>query len=671
MNLDMNEILKNNMFTNLKADVRMFKLIGFWKPILEAITNSLQANAKNIVLSFSLESEILDIQKIIGLTIKDDGDGFTERNKERFMCLKTENILGKEEDKTKDGCKGMGRLSYLKVFKNVKYESYTHNEKISFTFNEDFTHNSIKTEKYAGVEKGVTAVFENLTSNILKVGDKGKKKGQIISDKRPIYNPQEIKEIILNHLLPMLYFKVKNNLEFKISIDSKTSIEPKDIPTFINHTPFILKDNNNDEEFQFDLFYNVSDSNIPEGVLNDYYCANNRAVCKFSEKNIHIANIPKKNITFLLLSRFFDMDNIVNIERYDFNIKPRERDLEIPFNWDEDINPPLKKQIIEILNKEIEGFSKKSEDKKREIIKKRPYLASYILQNNTIGIFDTEEEIKVAQKRFNSDRNDCLDLIDKNKVLNEEERGKVKTMVSLELSEYMWLRYKILQEMQQLLQNKEANEDKIHNLFLPKGKKLDNDTLLIENLHHNNLWLIDDRFMSYRYAFSDAKISEIKKTIRDNSETLADKKEPDFAVFFDNLFSDNSVNDLRAIAIELKPFSLNYDGNKKGITQLVDYRRAFFKSTKIKEKWYYLITNVDAEFEDYLTGEGGLGYEVIFSSSGKVFLDTKNRTYVMPIETLLNECEKRHKLFFEILENNTSINSPKPSVITHQIPSHS
>ena len=135
------------------------------------------------------------------------------------------------------------------------------------------------------------------------------------------------------------------------------------------------------------------------------------------------------------------------------------------------------------------------------------------MSNDAIGILDTKEEIKNAQRQFNNDRNECLELIDNEKVLDTKEKDKLGEAIHLTFAEYMWLRHSILQEIQNLLQNKEQNEAKIHNLILPKGKKLNDDTDLIENLYHNNLWLIDDRFMSYRYAFSDKKINEIKTPI--------------------------------------------------------------------------------------------------------------------------------------------------------------
>jgi hypothetical protein len=391
--------------------------------------------------------------------------------------------------------------------------------------------------------------------------------------------------------------------------------------------------------------------------LQDFYCAHNRTVCSFSAKDLLINTIPDKNITFLLLSNFFDKDGIVRDDRNDFIITPIDRGLHCPFNWSEDINPKLKDKVIEVLDKEIPNFFKEQDKQKTEIIKKRPYLAKYVLNNNAIGIMDINNEIKNAQKQFNKDRNECLELLDSEKTLDSKERDKLGEAIHLTFAEYMWLRHSILKEMQTLLKNKEENEAKIHNLILPKGKKLDDDTMLIENLYHNNLWLIDDRFMSYRYAFSDKKIQTIKNTLNDKDVVYTNSKEPDFAVIFDNIL--NGENDLRGVAIELKPFNLDYDGNKKGETQIRDYKLAFMNSDKIKECFYYLITNVDEAFETYLTKASG--YKKIFSITGAIFFNNDIQTYIMPIETLLNECERRHKLFFEILEKSNQLDTPKPN----------
>lgn len=61
--------------------------IPFMQPLYEAITNSLEAHAQNIWITFSKE-ELLDNEtmkpKIVGFVVKDDGDGFNQKNRRIF-----------------------------------------------------------------------------------------------------------------------------------------------------------------------------------------------------------------------------------------------------------------------------------------------------------------------------------------------------------------------------------------------------------------------------------------------------------------------------------------------------------------------------------------------------------------------------------------------------------
>lgn len=624
------------MLTNLEQEIKDFKFYGFFQPLIEAITNSLQSNAKVIKINFTLESKELDgKQKINGFTIEDNGDGFTKNNIDRFIKLKSKD----EDNEDKKGCKGIGRLSYLKVFKKTYYTSYSNDGKeIKFNFTDKFSHTDIKPIDYSGSEKKTIATFSDLTDSIIKYDERG----NIKKDNRVYYNVGEIKQEIINHLLPMLYFKKKQNQTFEIIIDDDIIINLSDINDFKECEPFELIDKEQNK-YIFTLLYSILDINHEKGIIHDFYCANERTVCTFKSKELFINEIKNKNFSFLLVSDFFDAENIVDNERNDFVVKPKERTLFCPFNWNEDINPRLREKVIEVMNKEIKDFSKEQEKHKTEIIKKRPYLAKYILNNDAIGILDLQEEIKNAQRQFNSDRDECLELIDGEQILDTKQKDKLGETIHLTFAEYMWLRHEILKEIQNLVKDREKNEAKIHNLILPKGKKLDENTMLIENLYHNNLWLIDDRFMSYRYAFSEEYIKKLKVKILDKKKTKEDNNRFDFAILF-----DNTVNEKHCITIELKPFDLNEEKNKKGETQIVDYQIALSESNRIVENWYYLITEVDDRMEKYLIIRG---YKKFFSSSGSIFVDNsgEGRRVIMNITTLINECEKRHKLFFDIL----------------------
>jgi hypothetical protein len=160
--------------TNLSKEVQDFKCKDFWHPMLEAITNSMQSQSTNIEIIFELESQTNDgniPKKINGFSVIDNGDGFVKRNRERFSELKSYNKT-ETEKKNKKGCKGLGRLSYLKIFQEIEYISKTKEETIKFTFTENFSDNDYKITKENNPKTETTAIFKNLTT---KIKDNSKK----------------------------------------------------------------------------------------------------------------------------------------------------------------------------------------------------------------------------------------------------------------------------------------------------------------------------------------------------------------------------------------------------------------------------------------------------------------------------------------------------------------
>ncbi|MEK0814339.1 hypothetical protein OSI40_25315, partial [Mycobacterium ulcerans] len=87
-----------------------------------------------------------------------------------------------------------------------------------------------------------------------------------------------------------------------------------------------------------------------DGKLNAYYCANNRTVCEFAEKDLKL-NFPYGYSGFLLLeSNYFNAR--VNNERNDFDIKPLRTDAFTTLSWDL-INEELKKTVTDLVKEGI------------------------------------------------------------------------------------------------------------------------------------------------------------------------------------------------------------------------------------------------------------------------------------------------------------------------------
>ena len=102
--------------------------------IFEAVVNSIQSNSKNILVELKTEKEkqtsFQNIDKkekyiLKEVTITDDGYGFNDENFESFKKINS-------TYKLKLGGKGVGRLTWLKVFENIEIESVYKQEKKYF-----------------------------------------------------------------------------------------------------------------------------------------------------------------------------------------------------------------------------------------------------------------------------------------------------------------------------------------------------------------------------------------------------------------------------------------------------------------------------------------------------------------------------------------------------------
>ncbi len=121
------------MRSNINGRLRKFtlKFSEGLVPIQEAIVNSIQAKAKNIDVEIIRENYFqkeLDFKasssKIVSFKIIDDGIGLTEENFNSFDELDS-------EYKLEIGEKGIGRISFLKVFEEARIKSiYLENKKM-------------------------------------------------------------------------------------------------------------------------------------------------------------------------------------------------------------------------------------------------------------------------------------------------------------------------------------------------------------------------------------------------------------------------------------------------------------------------------------------------------------------------------------------------------------
>jgi Histidine kinase-, DNA gyrase B-, and HSP90-like ATPase len=614
--------------------------------LFEIITNAIYANATKIRCELnSLDTPIeFDPQnpakkRLDTIAVTDNGDGFVDENYKAFSTYRTE--------RNKDlGCKGVGRLIYLKVYENVSLVSRlkARQEIRSFNFVLDFDPSLIVKAPEAVQENETTVSLSGLTATHLNARKH--------LDRRIVLDCAEIRDRVLAQIIPTLHFYGKRGVEITITFEDLTGstrsaeITSTDVPEF-SERPFAIKDGNG-TVYDFTLSYSMKSE---EGRLWAYYCADHRTVCSFSDKELRIS-LPYGYSGYFLLNSDYLHERVKN-DRDDFEIFPVKTDLWSTISW-ETINDRLKSEISEIVKAGIPETEKINREKLKELEQERPYLINYIEDADIeiAGYLDSKQIIEKAKKRFDTAKENLLANAGKAEYTDKELKDAIE-ITQNELVSYVNDRAQVLERLQTLVEKKERVEEVIHNLFMTK--KSDDHFFYIGK---NNLWLIDDRFTTYTYAASDRRIKEVLESIGETSdgvEILNDR--PDIALFFSH--DPTKPKSLKSVVIEIKPFDFPSKPDREkfhGVTQLMDYLKAFKLKENVEEIVGFVVTDIDDPLATRLRDDG---YVPLYSHDAPIyhrFYETPGISiYVLGAKTLIADAEARNKIFLDIIRRQSRL----------------
>ena len=167
-------------------------------------------------------------------------------------------------------------------------------------------------------------------------------------------------------------------------------------------------------------------------------------------------------------------------------------------------------------------------------------------------------------------------------------------------------------------------------------------------LDKNNLWLLDDKFMSYNYIASEKAISTFLNCA--GLEKNSSNEEMDIVLY------SNSQEKQKAVIVELKKLTANYKENGTGINQLFNYSAQLYDAG-IKELYLYLIAEIDDKFRRQLVSKEG--FKKIFSHEGEVYQRSydDNNAYIQIISpnVIIADAAARNKTFLKIIKNSKKI----------------
>lgn len=608
--------------------------------MVEAISNSLEAGAKNVKVKLYIDKTKTlfgtEVNKIFAYDVEDDGEGFTKRNIDSFLTYMS-------EYKINLGCKGVGRITWLKVFSSVNIESYANRKRISFIFDENFSENSLKIQDSNCIKTGTIVKFSGVRKQFFEEGK---------IDLRVDGDLNLIRHYIEEHLLIKLSLLKSQSINFNIVLSGDNGEYAKPICNdslkALSVQKFIVTDCNN-RDVVFFIYYSFFNS-VGKQKKSAYYCANGRTVTPISDK-VSFTNLPGNKSSILLVTSDF-FDEHVNDERNEFDIPQSGNRLDCNLTW-EQINFNLQCEIDNILIKEFPNLEKDNDRNVSELIEEFPYLAKYI-REDTSKIKNKEKILNSSKKKYEQEKERISkrfkELLDKNELDSDAFDSSIEDITDMsarELAEYIVYRQQIILALHRLNVSKEKSEKKIHNLFMKMKTESFKDT---HETYDHNLWLFDDKFMTYIYAASDVAIEKYKKAL-DEVNVYNSKYRPDLAVFFSGTDTDNGRD---AIVIEFKACGASIDEKSKSFWEINRNAQAIRDSIEnINRIWCYTITSFDDIFKKNIKAQdfiqlftNGERNEIYY----RYYREINAHCYYVSLDALLADAESRNNIFLDIIK---------------------
>lgn len=653
-----------------------------WLPLFECVSNSVLSlinsplSPDDRFVKIKLIRGDLPSQPFLGeetrtirnFVIEDNGVGFTEVNFASFKTpfSKTYRSLG---------CKGLGRFTVIGVYERMEvvsnYQEGVEWRKRAFKFD--------KTNEISSDEWTLSETAESITAVTL----------QNCIDRtfldRTAVSGNEVAHRLIDHFL---VHYLTGTLP-KILIEDSESTDVIDVSV-------ILSELSREREKPFDLgnvkfSAYVTKSPKKGNRRNHYvrYCANSRVVGEpqdLGRINSLFAYPISDNGNNYFIDAYVTSDyldrNVFN-SRNGFRI-PNERSEFFERNGDAPTFDEIDRAVAAALSAEYNEFIKESSDRsvrevKEYIKEKAPRYSSFINQEEILKSIPANSTDEKKEEHLNRIAFRQREQIDKSinefiekKQLNRDSISeiirelKAKSVYDRDsLADYLMRRKAIIQLFEKFLQadqeGKYRLEEDIHNLIFPMGLSLDE-----VDYESHNLWLLDERFVTYRYIGSNKTIGSVlgKKSA----------SRPDIVAthgVFDNpiSFGDKDHGDISSLVVfEFKrPGQVAHQKGKSDFRwDFADLTNKYFQDflyapNKVKHKGmvvnvreatpkfgYIVLDTVPKELEDYNLKFGGWK-KTPFNTYFRINSEVNLHLEVLTFYQLLEFAKNRHVPFFNKL----------------------
>lgn len=612
------------MEVNIKKAVKMFFSKSSFEMIyFEAIANALDANATQIdifIKGSRDKNKQLEMQNLV-LQIRDNGAGIDKTRYDKFSKL-----FNVEEQSHK----GLGRLVYLCYFNKIKVESVFGNvNKREFIFSDDFDKKlGNKTITCPNQPNGTAFTMTDFAMEKLH--------------KTEYISPTYLKNSILEYFYPRLYKEKtqRNNITINITstIDGTTNTEKiatEDIPNFyvkpIDYSIGLFD--------SLDLYYSIKEVPVHEARVITGIAVDDRNI---PFEVIDPENRPADYEMIFLLVVVSRDGNLVNESRQALNLSNADLN---------NIKNLFRGTIADIINTEVPKVAKVNKESQKYLSHVYPHLQGYF-DTKAIGYASRSDVLRKAQEKFFNDQKEILGA----EKLTDEQYQKSLDLSARSLAEYILFRQRIIEKMREL--NSNNTEYDLHNLIAPRFSEFKSENF-IEDVYRNNVWVLDDKFMSYSTVLSDKEMSRVVEVLTDGNEEYNDDYRPDIALFF-SANPNNASQKVDVVVVELKRLGLSAE-----LSSIVEFqldtrtqKLAEYYDNRIQRMWFYGIVEMDARYRMHLINND---FSPLFSNgnvyfrSKKIWLDeekTKSviqNAYIMDFKALVEDANTRNETFLKIL----------------------
>jgi hypothetical protein len=310
----------------------------------------------------------------------------------------------------------------------------------------------------------------------------------------------------------------------------------------------------------------------------------------------------------------------------------------------------FRRAIYNIVKKELPQIAQANERQFAHINQVYPHLSG-LVDEDCVGYLSYNEVIKKAQdKYFRSEREllGAKDLTEKQFEQSIEYSGRA-------LAAYIIHRQRIIETMRSL--NKENKEEELHNLISFRYKTYKSENLE-QDLYLNNIWILDDKFMTYEQTLSEAKMNDVLKVLNPDAN-ITDNDRPDISIFFSEDPTDENKK-FDVVIVELKRMGIKAELNSIVEFQLDTRTQALAKyyDKRIQRAWFYGVVDMDDAYRNHLRNEGykplySHGY--IYFRSKHVYIDPDSEetviqnSYIMDYKALIEDADSRNNTFLRII----------------------